>query len=176
MRRFIVHFDHRLMRRVHRWPAPLWVRWWMLAATRGGDGWLWWAAGVLVALAGGPRRVAAIASALAASATGIAFYLAVKRITDRKRPCEFEGHCWAELLPPDRFSFPSGHTIVAFAISTVLSLFYPAIAALAIFCAVSVAASRIVLGMHFLSDVLAGVAIGIALGYGAAGLVPRLVG
>ncbi len=37
--------DHRLMRRVHRWRAPRWFRILMIGATRGGDGWLWYALG-----------------------------------------------------------------------------------------------------------------------------------
>ena len=79
-----------------------------------------------------------------------------------RAPCE--PHCWATLLPPDQFSFPSGHTITAFAVAVSLSMFYPALLVGLLFCAVSVAASRILLGMHFLSDVLAGAAIGTAAG------------
>jgi hypothetical protein len=30
--------DYGLMRRVNRWRAPRWIRWWMLLATRAGDG------------------------------------------------------------------------------------------------------------------------------------------
>ncbi len=77
----------------------------------------------------------------------------------------FEPHCWATLLPPDQFSFPSGHTITAFAVAVSLSRFYPDLAIGLLFCAVSVAASRILLGMHFLSDVLAGAAIGSLLAF-----------
>jgi undecaprenyl-diphosphatase len=35
------------------------------------------------------------------------------------------------------------------------------------FCALSIAASRVILGLHFLSDVLSGMALGTMLGYGA---------
>ena len=52
-----------------------------------------------------------------------------------------------------------------------LSPFYPELAAGLFFCALSVAASRVLLGMHFLSDVLAGAAIGTALAYGAVWVV-----
>ena len=38
---YIASRDHTLMLRVNRWPAPRWIRVWMLCATRGGDGWLW---------------------------------------------------------------------------------------------------------------------------------------
>ena len=82
-----------------------------------------------------------------------------------------EPHCWADLLPPDQFSFPSGHTITAFAVAVSLSMYYPEMLPGLLFCAVSIAVSRILLGMHFLSDVLAGAAIGSALGYAAARLL-----
>jgi undecaprenyl-diphosphatase len=136
----------------------------MLAATRGGDGGLWYALALAVALYGGPQRFHALLSASLAAGVGVALFLELKRAFRRKRPCALEPHCWAELLPPDQFSFPSGHTITAFAIAVALGAFYPEMRAGLFFCAASIAASRVLLGMHFLSDVLAGAALGSALG------------
>jgi undecaprenyl-diphosphatase len=104
----------------------------------------------------------------------VALFLRLKKWTGRKRPCTYEPHCWARLLPPDQFSFPSGHTITAFAVGISLSLFYPSLAIGLLFCAASVAASRILLGMHFLSDVLAGAVIGTGLAFGAVELMKLL--
>jgi len=165
---FIVHRDERLMRRVNRWPAPRWVRVWMMAATRGGDGWLWYAMGLVILAFGGTERFRALGAAILAEGVGIALFLTLKKATGRRRPCAHgEPHCWAELLPPDQFSFPSGHTITAFAVAVSLSLFYPGLTIGLLFCAASVAASRILLGMHFVSDVVAGAIIGTALALGA---------
>jgi len=171
---FIAHRDHTLMRRINRWPAPRWIRLWMLCATRGGDGWLWYGMGAFILLFGGDDRFAAVAAAALAAGSGVTLFLRLKKLTGRKRPCAIEPHCWATLLPPDQFSFPSGHTITAFAVAIALSQFYPNLAIGLLFCAVSVAASRILLGMHFLSDVLAGAAIGTSLAFGSA-YVTRLV-
>jgi undecaprenyl-diphosphatase len=156
--------DQRLMRRVNHWRAPKWLRLWMIAATRCGDGWLWYSLAAVVALFGGERRVAAISSATIAGAVGVALFMKLKRMIGRKRPCAIEAHCWAELLPPDQFSFPSGHTITAFSVSVALSAFYPEAEGPLYFCAASIAASRVLLGMHFLSDVIAGALLGALLG------------
>ena len=165
--RYIDRRDQRLMRRVNRWFAPRWVRVWMTAATRAGDGWLWWTIGATVLLFGGADRFRAGAAAVLAVGGGILLFLRIKKAANRKRPCEYEEHCWADLLPPDQFSFPSGHTITAFAFAVSLSRFYPELAPALLFCAVSVGASRIVLGMHFLSDVVAGACIGTGLAFAA---------
>src|SRR5450631_1753947 len=114
---FITARDHSLMRRMQRWPAPRWIRLWMLWATRAGDGWLWWGIGVLVVLFGGASRFAAVGAAVLAAGAGIALFRFLKKRTNRQRPGAFEPHCWSNLLPPDRFSFPSGHTITAFAVT-----------------------------------------------------------
>jgi undecaprenyl-diphosphatase len=160
--------DHRIMRQVNRWRPPRWLRLWMMAATRGGDGWLWYAMGMIVALLGGSDRFRALAAAMVAVSVGIALFLTLNRAFGRKRPCALEPHCWATLLPPDQFSFPSGHTITAFAVAVSLAAYYPALWPGLLFCALSVALSRILLGMHFLSDIVAGGILGATLGYASA--------
>ncbi len=157
--------DHKLMRKVNKWPAPKWVRMWSVAATRAGDGWLWYVIGLVILLAGGHVRFEAIAAAGSAALIGIATFKAIKHISGRKRPCQIEPHCWATLLPPDQFSFPSGHTITAFAVAVTLGEFYPMLLPALLFCAVSIAASRILLGMHFMSDVVVGAALGMLLAF-----------
>ncbi len=151
------------MTRVNGWRPPRWFRVWMLCATRGGDGWLWYTMGLFLLLFGGWSGVLASAMAGAAAGVGVALFIALKQVFKRPRPCVY--HCWADLLPPDQFSFPSGHSITAFAVAVSLGLFYPSLMPGLLFCAVSVAISRIMLGMHFLSDVVVGSSIGALLGY-----------
>lgn len=155
------------MRRINGWRPPRWVRWWMLSATRCGDGWLWVAMGLVILLFGGTNRWEAVGAAAMAASTGIVVFKSLKRVTGRTRPCHISPNCWATLLPPDKFSFPSGHTITAFSVAISLGLFYPSLMIGLLFCAISVAASRILLGMHFLTDILAGAVIGGLLGYAA---------
>lgn len=157
--------DHRVMNRMHAWRAPRWIRLWMLLATRGGDGWLWYSLCALLLIFGGDDRFLAVGSAAIASSLGVALFLFLKRAFGRKRPCSIQPHCWATLLPPDQFSFPSGHTISAVAVAVPLAIVYPMLTIPLLFAALSVAMSRVVLGMHFLSDVLAGIAVGGLLGY-----------
>ena len=150
-------------RRVHRWPAPRCVRVWALCATRGGNGWLWYAMGLIVLLFGGAERFRAVEAAALAAGTGVAAFLRLKKAAGRRRPCALEPHCWSTVLPPDQFSFPSGHTVTAFAVAASLSLCYPGLALGLLLCAASVAISRVLLGIHFLSDVVASAIIGTVL-------------
>jgi undecaprenyl-diphosphatase len=167
MIRLITAGDRKLMRRLNRWEAPHWVRKWTLLASRGGDGWLWGAIGFILLLFGGSRRFDALGAGLAAVGTAQLTFVILKRITGRERPCATESHCWSLLLPADRFSFPSGHSITAFAIAFALGFYYPALLGGLIFCALSVAASRVILGLHYLSDVIAGSLIGAVIGLAA---------
>jgi undecaprenyl-diphosphatase len=158
--------DQDLMRKINRWRAPRWVRLWMVYATRCGDGWLWYALGIILIIFGGAQRFAAIGSAILSVAIGTLLFMLVKRASRRKRPCQLEPHCWSTVLPPDQFSFPSGHSITAFSIAMTVGSFYPQFQECLLVCAVSIAISRVILGMHFLSDVIVGSSIGALLGYG----------
>ena len=161
---FIENRDHRVMRQMNRWRAPRWFRIWMILSTRLGDGWLWYGLGIMLLAWGGSQRIAAIGAAGSAALLGVLIFKALKHLSQRRRPCQFEPHCWSKVLPPDKFSFPSGHTMTAFSVALVVSYFYPGLEAPLFFLAVSIAVSRVVLGMHFLSDVLAGAVLGVALG------------
>jgi undecaprenyl-diphosphatase len=64
------------------------------------------------------------------------------------------------VAPLDEFSFPSGHTLHAVVFSTVVTAYYPPLGWLVWPFTALVAASRLVLGLHYVSDVLAGALIG----------------
>lgn len=163
--------DQLLMRRVQKWTPRRWLRWWMLGATRAGDGWLWGLAGAAVLASGADNSYRAFGAVVAAVTFGVVLFSILKRIVGRRRPCYLERQCWHNLLPPDQFSFPSGHSITAFAVAITLGMFYPLALIGLLFCALSVSASRVVLGMHFLSDVVVGCIIGSAIGYSAFALL-----
>jgi len=174
LRGFIERRDHRLMRRVHRWRPPRWFRLWMIYATRAGDGWLWYALSLVILIDGGHERFAALGAAGTACLTGVILFVILKKLAGRTRPNKLEPHCWATVLPPDEFSFPSGHTITAFAFALAVGGFYPLALGVLLFCAFSIATSRIMLGMHFLSDVIAGALLGAGLGYASHTMLVQL--
>ena len=89
-------------------------------------------------------------------------YRLLKKGTFRPRPYEVHAHIAAGAVPLDRFSFPSGHTLHAVAFTLIAAAYFPELASLLVPVTVAVAASRIVLGLHYPSDVLAGAAIGAA--------------
>ena len=162
---FIEARDHEVMRRVHRWRAPRWLRVWMVSATRLGDGWIWYSVGIALLLFGGELRFIAFAAAVSAEAGAVTLFRLVKNAS--KRPCQLQAHCWSNVLPPDQFSFPSGHSMSAFAIAVPLCIFYPQLQAGLLALSLSIAVSRVILGMHFVSDVVVGSMLGAGLGYGA---------
>jgi undecaprenyl-diphosphatase len=167
--------EHSLMRKVNHWHPPKWFRWWMLASTKCGDGWFWAFCGVAVLASHDPEKYAAFLAAGLAAATGVLLFMVLKKVVARRRPCTIEPSCWATLLPRDQFSFPSGHSITAFAVALPLSYYFPTLAPLLLALAVSVALSRIILGVHFLTDVIAGSIIGSLLGYLAVTFVSALL-
>ena len=166
---FVSHRDFLVSGRLNAWAPPRWFRLWMLWASRLGDGWLWIATGALLLLGGSSlshRTLAAVAVSM-----GIANLVLVllKRKIHRRRPCEYARNPHFDVRPltffkEDCFSFPSGHTMNAFAVGSVVALSFPVLGPAVLVAAASVAASRVVLGLHFLSDVLVGALLGVGIG------------
>ena len=109
------------------------------------------------------------------AATGVvalALYKGLKRWTRRPRPFARDVRIHAWVAPLDEFSFPSGHTLHAVAFSLVAMAHVPALAWWLVPFTASVAVSRVVLGLHYPSDVLAATAIGSLLAAVSLWLVP----
>jgi undecaprenyl-diphosphatase len=95
--------------------------------------------------------------------TGTIIYKWLKGKTLRPRPFEVLQDIWLTGKPLDKFSFPSGHTLHAVTFSVMLLAYYPALTIVVLPFTGLVALSRVVLGLHYPSDVIAGALIGAAI-------------
>jgi undecaprenyl-diphosphatase len=133
------------------------------AVSRLGDGVFWYALIAGFALVGGAAALPAVAHMAATGAAGVLLYKWLKSRTSRPRPYQVRAAIRRGADPLDRFSFPSGHTLHAVSFSILMVAYFPTIAWLVVPFALAVAVSRLVLGLHYPSDVLAGAGIGAAL-------------
>ena len=95
----------------------------------------------------------------------------LKRAVARPRPCDASGRPLALIDLPDPFSFPSGHAAAASAVGGTIALAHPPLAPVFLPLAVMIAASRVTLRVHHVSDVVAGVLLGLAGAIGAAAVI-----
>lgn len=152
----------------NRWGHRSLVRTYFSTVSRLGDGVFWYALMGLIVVFDGYDGLAASAHMAATGAAALLLYRVLKRWTKRPRPFASDRRIRPLVHPLDEFSFPSGHTLHAVAFSLVALAHYPQLAALLIPFTASVGASRVVLGLHYPSDVLA--ATGIACGIGGVAL------
>ena len=90
-------------------------------------------------------------------------YWLVKNSLRRPRPQESVPGFRSLITASDQFSFPSGHSSCAFLLATAMMLVYGAAAAPMLLWAAAVALSRVLLGVHFPGDILAGALMGSAI-------------
>jgi len=104
----------------------------------------------------------------------------IKWITGRNRPINliedgvFGFDFFRIMYLYENTSFPSGHTVTAFALATAFSFLYPSFRAPAFIIAAVIGLSRVVLTAHYLSDVIAGAVVGIICSLGVKYLFDRL--
>jgi len=101
-------------------------------------------------------------------------YFILKKSCRRNRPPEALPNFESVIKPGDQFSFPSGHTSAAFLTATLVSTLVPGTAVLFLSWAVLVGMSRVVLGVHFPSDTLAGAALGSTLAIASLSVISHL--
>ena len=158
--------------RGNRWCARRSPRAYFALVSRLGDGIAWYALMAALVLLDGHAGLFATAHLAATGAIALALYKLLKHWTKRPRPFAADARIRAWVAPLDEFSFPSGHTLHAVAFTLVALAHYPVLAWLLVPFTASVAASRVVLGLHYPSDVLAATAIGSALAALSLWLVP----
>lgn len=142
-----------------------WMQSTLALVSRLGDGWLWLALGLTLLVADGATALATVLQMLVAAAVGLPLYAALKRWMARPRPCAQVGSGLRALVPAlDRYSFPSGHTLHAVAFTVVVLGHYPWLAWILVPLTALVALSRVALGLHYPSDVVAGATLGSLLG------------
>ncbi len=172
---------HDLLQRVHKADtgAFLWlhvtkqipyrksVRW----LSRSGDGYLyvliglviWWLEPAL-----GPKFAAACVLAYMLE---VVLYLVLKNLIKRNRPAIHIASYKPWITPSDQFSFPSGHTAAAFVFAGLMCEFYPAVAGLFLLWASLIGLSRVLLGVHYPSDIAAGALLGTSCAITAASVI-----
>lgn len=131
--------------------------------SRLGDGVFWYSLMAALLLTQGAAAAPVVGRMLLAGAICLALYKWLKARTTRSRPCARDRQIQPRVAPLDEYSFPSGHTLHAVSFTLIAVYHYPALGWLLLPFATLVALSRIVLGLHYPSDVLAGALLGAGL-------------
>jgi undecaprenyl-diphosphatase len=161
--RYFNQLEIDLCLRVNRYGRTGAVRGFFSIISRMGDGGAWLALSGAVLLVHGAPAVPFVFHSAVVAAAGVAIYKLMKNRFVRERPYIANGNIFCGTPPLDRYSFPSGHTLHAASFTVLFGDFEPLLLLLAAPFAILVAISRVVLGLHYPSDVLAGAVIGIAL-------------
>ena len=140
--------------------------------SRLGDGVFWYLLMAALVLVDGMDGLRASAHMAATGVVALTLYKVLKRWTRRPRPFAADLRIRAWVAPLDEYSFPSGHTLHAVSFSVVALAYYPWLAPLLLPFTAGVALSRVVLGLHYPSDVLAATGIALLLGGASLQLMP----
>ena len=98
---------------------------------------------------------------LKAFAVELPCYFLIKNGFKRSRPIGLP----VFILPSDRYSMPSGHTAAAILMASVTAYFYPIVTVFVFTWAILIGASRLLLGVHYLTDLIAGAVLGAVCAY-----------
>lgn len=154
------YWDERLCVRVNRGARQRPVVLVLQAVSWLGNGLFWYALMLALLLADAHGAAMPVLHMAFVGAVCTCCYKMVKHSTVRSRPYQVNPLVSAGADVLDRFSFPSGHTLHAIAFSLVACAYYPGLWVILWPFALVTAVSRVALGLHYPSDVIAGGALG----------------
>jgi len=157
----MLKLDIRFFRFWRRHPFPAGMDKALRIYTRLGDGYVWaFVIAFLYLFYGKETLLLIIEHVLPVILVSLGLYWAIKFSVRRKRPFELLKSVSAEVPPLDKFSFPSGHTMNNMAVGFTVFSVAPAIGWIMIFMPVTWGLLRVYYGVHWLSDVVAGIILG----------------
>jgi len=159
----LVNFDIRVCCYFNRHIEKKRIRRLFTVISRMGDGLLWYGLIAAIPFIYGLDTLHVSLRMAAAGITGLIIYKLIKFLTERPRPFVKSVKIVLGTAPLDQYSFPSGHTLHAVSFTLIAIHYLPWLAWLLAPFAFLVAMSRVVLGLHYPTDVLAGAAIGLGL-------------
>ena len=129
-----------------------------------GDGYLYFAIAILAWLLVPETGQQFLMVGLCATGIELPLYWVLKKFFKRKRPylvlTAFERHH----IPSDEFSFPSGHATAGFLMAYLVGHFFPGYTLLMYIWATLIGLSRVLLRVHYVSDIVAGMLLGTGIG------------
>lgn len=137
------------------------------AISRLGDGVFWYVLIVMLPVIYGSEATTAVLHMVIAGLLGLLVYKWLKLTIRRVRPYNYHDNIFRNVAALDQFSFPSGHTQHSVSFSLVLVHHYPEWGLLVLPFTALVALSRVILGLHYPSDVIIGAAIGLLISQGS---------
>ncbi len=155
-----IEFESSICTRVNRVCRRKWLKMFFSAISHLGDGILWYALTLVLPLVYGYDAIAVSLRMAITGILGLIVYKIIKRHTERPRPYSVLKDIKLGTAPLDKYSFPSGHTLHAFSFSLICIQYYPQTAWFLIPASLLIALSRVALGLHYPTDVLAGAALG----------------
>lgn len=148
---------------INRLSRHQWIRRFFSVVSRLGDGGFWALMAASLIVFQRHQAMALVLQMGITAAGGVLLYKLIKNQLVRERPYINHGGILCGTAPLDKYSFPSGHTMHATSFAIMLSQFEPRLIPLVAPFALLVAFSRVILGLHYPSDVVAGAIIGAAL-------------
>lgn len=157
--------EHSWCLRANTWAEQTWVRRYFQTVSRLGDGIVWYLLGAIILLVEAQRGLPVFMHLAVMAIVTSTLYRYLKKWTKRPRPFANDTRIHVWTAPLDEFSFPSGHTLHAVSFTLVTLAYYPVLAVVLIPLAISIALSRVILGLHYPSDVFAATVIGSVLAW-----------
>ena len=166
-------FDNNILDLLQEIHNPVLDKIMVFITTLGNHGVFWLLIGVLLILLWKDKRECGLSVILSVAFGFLLGNMLLKNLIKRSRPCWVNPDIVLLVLNPTDYSFPSGHTISSFAAATAIFCYSKKLGITAYIVASAIAFSRLYLYLHYPTDVIAGVIVGISVAIAAVYIVNK---